>query len=275
MELKLALLAGDIHNSVLPQTYAYYGKCLGIDVDFKVYNIAEEQLNQTIADFKAELQGFTVTMPYKIKIMDFCDELDESAQKCGSVNNILVKNGKLIGYNTDGWGMIKFLQLKGFDFHGKNVVLVGAGGVAKSIAYSLSVNGVSHVDVLNVFENETDALVEKMGTLFSGYLLNTENLYKYAKGADVFINASILGQVGYDDYEDTGFLDSLADNALVFDVNYSNPGARLYKDAKEKGFNSYVGKAMSACQGIRAMEIWTEKKPSNGDVRKLLDGIEA
>ena len=271
MKLKLALLAGDIHNSVLPHTYSYYGKCLGIEVDFQVCNISEDRFDKTIVDFKESLNGFTVTMPYKIKMMRYCDELDESARKCGSVNTVLVKEGKLTGYNTDGWGMVKFLQYKGFVFNGKNVTLIGAGGVARAIAYELSVNGAAHVDVLNVLEKETNVLVEKMGPLFTGHMLNTENLCKYAKGADVFINASILGQVGYEDYEDVSFLDMLKENALVFDVNYSNPDAKLPKAAAEKGFNSYVGRAMSSCQGIRAMEIWTGKKVCDEDVRKLLE----
>ena len=125
---------------------------------------------------RESLNGFTVTMPYKVKILDYCDELDISAETCGSANTILVKDGRLIGYNTDGWGMIKCLQLKGFEFEGKRAVLVGAGGVARSIAYHLLVNGVKSVDVLNPFAHETEALVQKMGPLFTGHILNQENL---------------------------------------------------------------------------------------------------
>lgn len=61
----------------------------------------------TVEKMKRTLDGFTVTMPYKVKILEYCDELDISAEKCRSANTILVKNGKLIGYNTDGWGMVK------------------------------------------------------------------------------------------------------------------------------------------------------------------------
>lgn len=274
MTYKFALLAKDIHNSVLPRTYDFFGKRLGFDVEFEVFNVPQEKLDETVAHMKATLDGFTVTMPYKVKIMDYCDELDVSAEKCGSANTVLVKDGKLIGYNTDGWGMIKCLELKGHSFHGKKVALVGAGGVARSIAYNLSINGVTGVDVLNVFEHETQALVSKMGPLFTGHMLNDENLVSCAKGADVFINASILGQVGYDDFADFGFLDGLAPGAIVFDVNYSNPDAKLPKAASQKGIVNYVGKAMSSCQGIRAMEIWTGKKPSDQDAMELVAMVE-
>ena len=274
MTYKFALLAKDIHNSVLPRTYDFFGKRLGFDVEFEVFNVDQDKLDETVTRMKATLDGFTVTMPYKVKIMEYCDELDVSAEKCGSANTVLVKDGKLIGYNTDGWGMVKCLELKGHSFRGKKVTLVGAGGVARSIAYNLSINGVTGVDVLNVFEHETKALVDKMGPLFTGHMLNDENLIACAKAADVFINASILGQVGYDDYADFRFLDGLNPGALVFDVNYSNPDAKLPKAASEKGIVNYVGKAMSSCQGIRAMEIWTGKKPSDQDAMELVAMVE-
>lgn len=275
MTYRLALLAKDIHNSVLPKTYDFFGKCLGFDVDFEIFNVEPEELETTVKKMKRTLDGFTVTMPYKVKIIEYCDELDVSAEKCGSANTILVKDGRLIGYNTDGWGMIKCLQLKGHSFQKKKVTLVGAGGVARSIAYQLSINGVTGVDVLNVFENETEALVSKMGPLFTGHMLNTENLYAYAKDKDVFINASILGQVGYEDYADLDFLDELKRDALVFDVNYSNPDAKLPAAARAKGIRSYVGKAMSSCQGIRAMEIWTGQAPSDQDAMELVAEVES
>ncbi len=275
MEYKLGLLAKDIHNSVLPRTYDFFGKSLGVEVDFQIYNVLPEDLEKTVSYLRESKDGFTVTMPYKIKIMEYCDELDESAKKCGSANTILVNNGRLKGFNTDGWGMVKSLFLKGVDFKDKTVTMVGAGGVASSIAYHLLVHGVKKVKVLNVIQDELDRLLNRMGDTFEGAILNEENLVNYTKDSDIFINASILGQVGYDDYKDFGFLDGLKKDGIVFDVNYSNPDAGLPKAAKEKGLTSYVGKAMSSCQGIRAMEIWTGKAPSDEAARELVREIES
>lgn len=275
MKYKLGLLAKDIHNSVLPRTYAFFGDDIGVEIDFTIFNIPEEQLQETVRKMRETLNGFTVTMPYKVKIMEHCDELDESAEKCGSANTVLVKDGKLIGYNTDGWGLMKSLGLKGIDFSGKRVALVGAGGVALSIAYNLLINGVEHVDVLNVFEDETRRLVDKMGERFTGFPLNSENLNRCAAKADVFINASVLGQVGYADYEDLGFLRRLPSDAVVFDVNYSNPNAKLPQTASKMGLRSYIGNTMSSCQGIRAMEIWTGTAPSDEAARELVAQIES
>ncbi|MDO4548871.1 MAG: shikimate dehydrogenase, partial [Clostridia bacterium] len=274
MNYKLGLLAQDMHNSVLPAAYDCFCRSLGHEMSFKIYNVRAEQLAPTVNMFRDTLDGFTVTMPYKVRIMDFCDEMNESAEKCMSVNTVLVRNGKLIGYNTDGWGFIKSLQLNGADFAGKRAVLVGAGGVAMSIAYNLLINGVRKVDVLNLFPNETERLVSRMGKAFEGHMLTDEALSECAGKADAFINASVLGQVGFDDYADLDFLKKLPPDAVVFDVNYSNPDAKLLPAARALGLRAYSGRAMSSCQGIRAMEIWTGMRPSDETVSEFLRTLE-
>lgn len=275
MQYKLGLLAKDIHNSVLPHTYNYFGKCLGYDICFEIFNVPQYKLDVTIEKLKHLFNGFTVTMPYKVKILEYCDEFDISVEKCGSANTILVKNEKLIAYNTDGWGLVKSLSLKGHSLQGKKIVMVGAGGVALSIAYYLSINSVAKVDVFNIFEEETNRLVSKMGPLFTGHKLTSEALNTYAKEADYFINASVLGQIGYDDFTDLSFIKLLNPNAIVFDVNYSNPDAKLPKAAAENGLCTYIGKSMSICQGIKAMGVWTGREPSDEDVKKLISIIES
>ena len=271
MSLKIALLAKDMHNSVLPEAYSYFGKELGLKVDFHICNVDMNQFDEAVGTMRNELDGFTVTMPYKVKIMSYCDELDESAVKCGSANTIRVQDRKLIGYNTDGWGMMKFLDLQGVGFKDSKVTMVGAGGVARSIAYNLSISGVKSVDVLNIFEDETRTLVDEMGELFTGYELNDENLFSTVKGADAFINASVLGQIGYPDYKKLQFLNGLNKDGFVFDVNYSNPQAKLPAAAKKKHIRFFTGKAMSFCQGIRAMEIWTGSRPSDEAAARFIE----
>ena len=275
MNYQLALLAQDMHNSVLPQAYSFFAKQLGIEIDFQICNVAEQDFLPAVQEFRKTLHGFTVTMPYKVRMTALCNTLDASAQACGSVNTVLVKDGQLTGFNTDGWGMMKCLQLKGVSFAGKRVVMVGAGGVARSIAYQLSVSGAARVDVLNIYEQETAALTEKMGPLFFGHPLDSQTLRACAPQADLFINASVLGQVGFSDYDDLSFLDMLPKHAVGFDVNYSNPAAKLPIAAHAAGLPVYIGNTMSACQGVRAMQIWTGRAPSDEAAKALAQDIEA
>lgn len=274
MRYRLGLIAKDIHNSVTPHVYGAFARALGVEISFDIFNVMPEQLYDTVNYAKENLNGFNVTMPYKQRMLDFADDIDESSKKCGSTNVILVKDKKLIAYNTDGWGFIKALQLKGFYFEGKKVVMVGAGGVALSIAYNLGLARVRHVDVINKYPDETQQLCTRFGQAFQPHELSDESLYSCCKDADYFINASVLGQVGYDDYADLGFLSQLKRSAVVYDVNYSNTDANLPKAAKEAGLGAYNGKSMTACQGIRAMEFWTGRAPSDEAARQLVEEME-
>jgi shikimate dehydrogenase len=274
MRYRLGLIAKDIHNSVTPRVYGAFARALGVEISFDIFNVMPEQLYDTVIYAKENLSGFNVTMPYKQRLLDFADDIEESSKKCGSTNVILVKDKKLIAYNTDGWGLIKALQLKGFRFEGKKVVMVGAGGVALSIAYNLGLARVRHVDVINKYPEEAQQLCSRFGQNFRPHELTDGNLYECCKETDYFINASVLGQVGYDDYTDLGFLSQLKRSAVVYDVNYSNTEAKLPKAARKEGLSAFNGKSMTACQGIRAMEIWTGRTPSDESARQLVEEME-
>lgn len=267
---QFGLIAKDIQNSVSPAVYRMLGESLGEQVSYEIKNVPEEKLQETVEYARANWTGFNVTMPYKQKILEYMDVLDESAQNCGSTNTVLVKEGKLTAYNTDGWGLIKALEMEGFDFNGKKTVLVGAGGVAFSIAYHLSVSGVNRVEVINLIPSQTENLCRKFGGRFIPHELSYENLEKYSRDADLFINASVMGQVGYDDYTEFEFLKGLKKDAVVFDVNYSNPDAALLKNAARMGYRTYIGSYMTACQAIRVMDIWTGLIPEEKAVKELI-----
>lgn len=274
MTYHFGLIAKDIKNSVTPRTYEVFCEDLGFEDTFEIFNIPENQLEQTIEHARRTLHGFNVTMPYKQAALKYMDELDESAVKCGSTNTVLVRDGKLIAYNTDGWGLIRALHDRGVDIEGRRVVMLGAGGVACSIAYNLSVNGVKEVSVVNLFPEQTEALCSRFGERFHPYPLTYEVLEEQCKGADLFINASVMGQLGYDEFKSLKFLDNLAPGAAVFDVNYSNPDSLLVPTALSKGIPAWKGRCMSASQGIRAMEIWTGHQPSNASVERLIAELE-
>lgn len=273
MHYKLALIAKDIKNSVTPMVYRAFAADVGVEISYDILNIEEEDLAKTIDFVRNNLNGCTITMPYKQKALDYMDELDESAVRCGSTNLVVVKDGRLIAYNADGWGFIRALKLRGISVGDANVVLLGAGGVAYSIAYNLSIHGVRSVKVVNLYPEQAEKLCEKFGSRFTPYPLNYDVLAQCCKGADLFINASVMGQIGYDEFRSFDFLKNLLPGATVYDVNYSNPDSKLVPTALEMGIPAQNGKSMSACQGIRAMEIWTGKTPSDEAARELLSSL--
>ena len=272
---KLGLIAKDIQNSVSPLIYEILMASIGEESTYEIRNVPEEKLSGTVEYARSHWQGFNVTMPYKQAILPYMDEIDESAERCGSTNTVLVKDGRLIAYNTDGFGLIKAMQRVGFDFGGKKIVMVGAGGVALSIAYNLSIHGVERVDVVNRLECRTANLCKKFGSRFVPHPLDYDELAACCQDADLFINASVMGQVGYDEFARFDFLDRLKPEAPVFDVNYSNPKALLLPTARKKGHPAYIGSNMTACQAVRVMHIWTGREPTDEAIEKLLEKFNA
>ena len=274
-QYRCGLIARDIHNSITPSVYEVYARDIVMEIDFSLFNIEPEQLKGQVDFCRAHLDGFNVTMPYKQKLLEFVDEADDSALKCGSTNTVLVREGRLIAYNTDGWGLMKALELFGVAIEGKRVVMLGAGGVALSIAYQLGLHGVKQVSVVNLFLDQAQSLCERFGQRFAPVPYTAEDLCRCCRDADLFINASVVGQVGYDDFVSLEFLKELRPGAAVYDVNYSNPDARLVPAARALGLPAWIGKPMNACQGVRAFEIWFGRTPSDHCVRELIDRLQS
>lgn len=274
-QYRFGLVAKDIQNSVTPKVYRTYADELGLKISFEILNVPEHELSNTLDYCKENFDGFNITMPYKQTSLKHMDAFDESALECESTNTVLVKNGKLIAFNTDGWGLIRALAQRDTSVNNANVVLLGAGGVAYSIAYNLKINHVGRVSVINIYEDQTERLCEKFGPLFTPYALTYNNLAQYCEGADLFINASVMGQIGYDEFESFDFLEGLNPQATVYDVNYSNPHSLLVPAASQLGFKAYNGKSMTACQGIRAFEIWTGRSPSDRVAIDLVSSFES
>lgn len=275
MHYQFGLIAKDIQNSITSKVYGRYCQDLGVTMDFTIRNIPEDALKDTLEFARANWNGFNITMPYKQAALAYMDELDESAVKCGSTNTVLVRDGKLIGYNTDGWGLIRALKDRGIPLEGKRVVMLGAGGVASSIAYNLSINGVAKVDVVNLFPEQAEALCRNFGHRFVPHSLSYDILRTCCDGADLFINASVMGQIGYDEFTQFDFLDVLAPGSAVYDVNYSNPNSLLVPTARSKGLPAYNGRSMNAGQGIRAIQIWTGREPDPTTVEALIKELES
>lgn len=269
-ELRLGLIARDIHNSVSPEVNRALGADIGYAVSFEIFDVEPEMLAAQMAYGREYLHGFTVTMPHKQAALRHVDEMDESAERCGSANTVLVRDGRLIAYNTDGWGLMKFFAMEGIPLKNRKVVMLGAGGAGLSIAYNLGLQGAGDVRVVNICLGQAEALCARFGKGFTPVAFTEQSLSESCRGADIFINASVLGQVGYGDFESLDFLHSLKKDAVVFDVNYSNPDAKLPPAARAAGLRSYAGRPMTVCQGIRAMEIWTGRTPSDEAASELI-----
>ena len=201
-------------------------------------------------------------MPNKTRIIRYLDKLDPFAKKIGAVNTVLNKNGRLIGYNTDGLGALSVLKTNVQELEKKKILILGAGGASQAIAYTVS-KDVYETVILNRTLKKARIIANKITTLFGKKAkygeLNEKTLEKELKEVDIVINATSIGMHPYQNRTPIRKKMLRAD-LTIFDLVYKPLNTKLLKDAKKAGAKTINGLLMLVHQGALSFEIWTNKK---------------
>lgn len=213
------------------------------------------------------IRGVSITLPHKISIIQFLDNVDETAQRIGAVNTVINNNGILTGYNTDSSGAIRALE-EVISLENKKIVLIGAGGAARAIAYGLSLKN-CYLTIVNRNKEKGQSLAREFGALFE----DTNNLSIIQKN-DILIHATPTGM-----NTNTDSLipkDVLHKNLVVFDIVYNPKETKLIKDAKEKGCKIVYGYKMLLHQAALQFELFTgHNAPITVMEQALLEGLKS
>ncbi len=219
------------------------------------------------------LRGVNLTVPHKLSALDIVDELSEEARKLGAVNTVLIENGKLRGFNTDGYGIAKAIKTEfNFTFKGKRVLVLGAGGAGRSIAVQCALDGASQVLVANRTPGKTDPIARQMAetkTVFRAVALTTDDIARVINEVDLLINATSVGLL---EGESLGLDPKLFTPRLfVYDTVYRFTETELLRTAAAAGAKTANGLNMLLHQGARAFEIWTKHKAPLAVMRRALN----
>ena len=263
-KLKLFALVGDpVEQSLSPAMHNAAFRALGLNCAYIAVRVPKSMLADAIAGVRTlGIAGFNVTIPHKIGIIRLLDELDESASLVGAVNTVKENQGKLIGFNTDGEGALRALEGKIGSFKGKEVVLLGAGGAARAIAFSLARAG-ARLTIANRTVPKARALAstieKKLGVNVEVASLGRTELIKALKNAGVLINATSVGM--YPRTDKTLVSASMMHRGLVvYDIVYEPLRTKLLQEARRAGVKTIDGLEMLLHQGALAFEIWTGKR---------------
>ncbi len=262
--LKLFALIGDpVEQSLSPPMYNAAFRALGLNCAYVALRVPKQFLTDAIGGIRAlNIAGFNITTPHKIGIVGLLDELDESASLVGAVNTVKNDRGKLIGFNTDGEGALRALEEKVGSVREKEVVLLGAGGAARAIAFSLSKAG-ARLTIANRTVSRAKALAstieQKLGIEVEVASLNRAELTGALKNIDVLINATSVGMSPNADQ--TLVSASMMHRGLVvYDIVYEPLRTKLLREARRAGGRTIDGLGMLVHQGALAFEIWTGKR---------------
>jgi len=191
-----------------------------------------------------------VTMPFKQSMMPLLDKIDDTALSVGAVNTVINRSDKLIGYNTDIFG-IEY-ALRNTSLHNKNVLLIGAGGAGFAVAYVIKNNGGKCM-----YADRTLKRVARLQKKFGGKIVQIKNLS--SRDVDIIINATPVGM--HPDIKSSLVPMRLIDkHQTVFDLVYNPAQTKLIKLAQKKGAKTISGIDMFIAQGVRQVELWMRKK---------------
>jgi shikimate dehydrogenase len=197
-------------------------------------------------------------MPHKNSVTEFLDEADPAVKFLRTANTILNQRGRLRGFNTDGVGALKALKNNGVNLAGKKVLLLGAGGAAKAIAFSLT-KEVDELCILNrdaAKARELAIVLEPCGKKIVGNELTSMQLQQKLRDSDVLINATFVGMTPYAS-ESLVKPDWLKPELTVMDIVYNPVETKLIRDARSAGAKVVNGVEMLLYQGAASFEIWT------------------
>ncbi|MBI5970677.1 MAG: shikimate dehydrogenase [Deltaproteobacteria bacterium] len=227
------------------------------------FHVKPGELKKAVAGIKAfDMLGVNVTIPHKEKVVRHLDEVDGLANVIGAVNTIVNVEGRLIGYNTDGYGYVESLREEtGFDAAGKNIVILGAGGAGRAILFTFlynKKNAARSVVIANRTLRRAKRLVDEFKDKVGGAPLVAASLDKvdaHLAGADILINATSVGMMGKGEVN-VG-LKELPGHAIVSDIVYRPLETTLLKKAKARGLKIHGGLGMLAHQGALSFELFT------------------
>lgn len=275
--VKLAVIGDPIEHSKSPEIHGAALKAIGADYEYEKVRVKAGELETFIKRaVESGTDGFNLTMPHKVDIIPYLESIDEEALRYGAVNTVKIVDGKLHGYNTDAEGYSMALKMRGRSFKGASVVLLGAGGVVRTLALRAAAEGANCVTVLNRTQEKAAEVAKAVQCVsdiktWCGSCCSAE-IAEAAAECDILINATPLGMHGCgEDYNDLSFMPCVKRGALVSDLIYNPEKTRFLAEAESLGYEIMNGKAMLIFQAILSDKIYTESDFDVTEVYKCVN----
>jgi len=254
------VIGNPIEHTLSPIMYNAAFKAFKLDFAFLAFKVKATDVEKAVSGMRAlGIHGLNVTMPHKSVVINYLDEVDQAAKAIGSVNTILNKDGRLFGFNTDGIGALHALRENGVEPRGKKVLLLGAGGAARAIAYTLAQEA-DELIILNRTVKQAAELANLLKQVFNRKVaadaLSPNAIKDNLEDSDVLINATSVGMKPNANQTPVAF-ELLKPDLAVMDIVYNPLETKLAKDAKVAGAKVVSGVEMLIYQGAASFEIWT------------------
>ncbi|WAA11528.1 shikimate dehydrogenase [Fervidibacillus halotolerans] len=267
---RYGVIGDPIDHSLSPVIHHQFLFEANIEGEYRKILIPRSDLEKGIQMLRREgIKGFNVTIPHKEAIIPLLDEVDETAIQIGAVNTVVYKNGKFIGYNTDGYGFIRALKTVVKNLTGMKIAVIGAGGAARAVYFSLYKENVERIDVANRTIENARRLIGKYSPENFSEALSLEQLYDRMGNYDLIIQTTPVGM--YPNVHELPIsLNCLKKGTIVFDLIYRPLETEFLALAKKKGAIVENGINMLLYQAARSFWLWTGIDPDIESARKKM-----
>lgn len=248
---------------------------LGLDWRYLTVEVRPDDLGDAVRGARAmNWRGFNCTIPHKVAVIPFLDELNPTAQVIGAVNCVINRDGRLIGDNTDGKGFLQSVSAVR-PVTGTRAVVFGAGGAARAIAVELALAGADHLTIVNRDSHRGEVLTRLLLERTPAKAESTvwEGKYRIPDGTNFVINATSIGLHPDRDARLPVVMDSIRPEMLVCDVIPNPPRTSFIQTSAAKGCTVLDGLGMLVNQGIIGIQLWSGKTPRAEVMRLALEAV--
>lgn len=274
--MRAFVIGSPVSHSLSPAIFTYISQKLRRQVPYEAREVRPEHGHDFIASMKGDrnLLGMNVTLPLKELVISDMDSVSDAVQSIGAMNVIQLKEGKALGHNTDVIGIQKTLERAEFKFEGASVLLWGAGGSAKAVAFILGKLNAKKVYIFNRGPRGHE-LAQKYGDLFpETTFLSIDSLGLVSDELSLMVNTTPLGMQGQESgssYFEQASVLKFSPGALAFDLIYVPLKTDFLQVAEKLGLKTVSGLGMLIDQAIATWELWIGPVPNWNE---LYSGLE-
>lgn len=273
----VGLIGHPIKHTYSPFIHNVAFELTGLDYLYLPFNVVPVNLKSAIKGLVAlGYKGFNVTIPHKVKVKEFMSKVSEEASLVGAINTVLIEDGKLFGYNTDVAGALETLYAYRKEITGNECVVIGAGGSARAVIYTLIKHfRPSRIHLVNRTEQRAETLRQffKTKMKFDSFTVNElipPDIKELVKSSALVVNATSVGMHPDEDDAVLTQKDMFTKDQIVFDLVYNPTQTKLLKLAQSSGARTVDGIKMLVNQAAKSFEIWTGEKMPVEQVEKAL-----
>lgn len=248
-----------VTRSLSPAIHNAAFEALGLDWAYLAFGVRGRDVHGAVRGLaSAGVRGLNVTMPHKVAAASAVDRLDGDARLVGAVNTVEIRGAELIGHNTDGRGLVRFLEQDlGVSIAGSSALVIGSGGAARSAVAALAVAGAERVAVL-ARDIRRGAELELLAGNAAFEIETPARSDHLVAASTIIVNATPVGQLDEAPLIDTR---KIRQGAVVVDLVYDPPVTTLVEEARRRGASAAGGIGMLLHQAGLAFEIWTGVQP--------------